>query len=165
MRNYPHGEKTYGTFLEEVMAASLRAFENQDVPFEELVDKLDLERDPSRNPLFDICMLVQNLPQAGRAENNFSFVLYKNPASRFDMTFIIHETVDGLYINIEYYTGLFKKETIQRLVSHFKQVIQTMITIGPNGGTEFDLNTQGLNAAILPGNNLPRQPIGGNANR
>ena len=60
MRNYPAGEKSYENFLKEVIANSVKGFENQDVQFEDLVEKLDLERDPSRNPVFDIMMMVQN---------------------------------------------------------------------------------------------------------
>ncbi|NIM17931.1 MAG: amino acid adenylation domain-containing protein, partial [Candidatus Aminicenantes bacterium] len=138
MRNYPEREKKYELFLKEVIDNSLRAFENQDVQFEEVVDKLDLERDPSRNPLFDICMVFQNLPQMAKAGNTpafsrenekekFSFSLYKNPISRFDMTFFIYEINETVYIDIEYYTGIFKEETIRRLVRHFKNVVQTTI--------------------------------------
>ncbi len=54
MRNFPKGNKSYTEFLKEVNNNSIAAFENQDVQFEDLVDKLNLERDPSRNPLFDI---------------------------------------------------------------------------------------------------------------
>ncbi|MGM1050753.1 MAG: condensation domain-containing protein, partial [Bacillota bacterium] len=54
MRNYPKSGKTYKGFLDEVKENSLRAYENQDYQFEELVDKLNLRRDISRNPLFDV---------------------------------------------------------------------------------------------------------------
>jgi amino acid adenylation domain-containing protein len=133
IRNYPGGGKTYESFLKEVITTSLKALENQDVQFEELVGKLDVERNPSRNPLFDICMLVQNLPEAAKGEEataatdeGFSFHLQKNPASRFDMTFVIFETDDEVYIDIEYYTAIFEKESIERLVSHFKNIIEAV---------------------------------------
>ncbi|HLP59077.1 MAG TPA: SDR family NAD(P)-dependent oxidoreductase, partial [Candidatus Deferrimicrobium sp.] len=48
MRNYPVGEKIYRLFLKEVIDQSIQAFANQDVQFEELVDRLAVERDPSR---------------------------------------------------------------------------------------------------------------------
>jgi amino acid adenylation domain-containing protein len=131
MRNYPNAEKTYEFFLKEVFAHSIKAFENQDVQFEYLVDKLDLERNPSRNPLFDISMVVQNfmdLPQGGDDENlPQPDIGFKNTTTKFDMTFFIHESQENIYIDIEYYTAIFKKETIQRLLSHFKNVIQAVI--------------------------------------
>ncbi|MCP4149502.1 MAG: hypothetical protein GY757_17270, partial [bacterium] len=60
MRNQPQGDKEYRTFLNEVITRSIQAFQNQEVQFEELVDKLEPRRAPSRNPLFDISMVVGN---------------------------------------------------------------------------------------------------------
>ena len=128
MRNHPGGEKTYQFFLKEVIAHSVDAFENQDVQFEELVDKLDLERDPSRNPLFDISMVVQNFRPVGEgfpdlpAEN----VKYENTSAKFDVTFFVFEQDEDVYINIEYYSAIFKAETIERLVSHLKNIVKTV---------------------------------------
>ncbi|MCU0287363.1 MAG: SDR family NAD(P)-dependent oxidoreductase, partial [Acidobacteria bacterium] len=74
MRNYPGGEKTYQLFLKEVIAQSIEAFENQDVPFEELVARLALDRDPSCNPLFDITMVLQNFRQTKVVTTNAEVV-------------------------------------------------------------------------------------------
>jgi len=136
MRNHPAGEKTYENFLTEVIANSIKGFENQDVQFEELVEKLDPERDPSRNPLFDILMVVQNfrevdsiisLEQLLAVDEHSPAFEYKNPTSKFDLTFFVTEQGDDLYIGIEYYTGIFKLDTIRRLDSHFKHVVKTVI--------------------------------------
>ncbi|MCP5046244.1 MAG: AMP-binding protein, partial [bacterium] len=160
-RNYPAGEKTYEAFLQEVIAGSVKAFENQDVQFEELVDRLEVKRDPSRNPLFDIDMVVQNfrqvkpgdsassrtnpslnftqVPQTDRvdmaglteqlplAEKNHPAIKYDFPTAKFDMTFFVQEEGKDVHISIEYYTGIFKLETITRLVSHFKNVVKAVI--------------------------------------
>ncbi|MCU0286474.1 MAG: amino acid adenylation domain-containing protein, partial [Acidobacteria bacterium] len=133
MRNYPSGEKAYENFLKEIIANSVTGFENQDVQFEELVEKLNPERDPSRNPLFDISMVVQNFRQAQgniklaiKNENNPGS-LYKNRTAKFDLTFFVLELEKDVAINIEYYTGIFKRETIQRLVNHFQNIIKAVI--------------------------------------
>jgi amino acid adenylation domain-containing protein len=144
MRNYPHGEKTYEFFLKEVAAQSVEAFENQDVQFEELVEKLEPQRDPARNPLFDISMVVQNFKRAGASgfgpgsfhpfaeltsavEKSSYEDAYKNTTSKFDMTFFIHEDGHNIVVDIEYYTAIFKKETIQRLASYFINLVKTVI--------------------------------------
>jgi amino acid adenylation domain-containing protein len=134
MRNYPDGEKTYRTFLKEVIAHSIKALENQDVQFEELVDQLDPQRDPSRNPLFDISMVVQNFIDNQQLEENLKkdhiglkYGTFKFNTTKFDMTFFIHEFARDIYIDIEYYTAVFKKETIQRIAQHFKNVIKAVI--------------------------------------
>ncbi len=131
MRNYPEGEKRYQVFLKEVISSSVEVFENQDVQFEELVERLEPERDLSRNPLFDITMVVQSVEGIGEGaelpvvegENQ-----YTNKISKFDMTFFIVEQEDGISVSIEYYTSIFKEETILRLASHFKNVIKAVVT-------------------------------------
>jgi fengycin family lipopeptide synthetase D len=131
MRSYPKGEKTYEEFLKEVIAHSIAAFENQDVQFEELVDKLDLERDASRNPVFDMMMVVQNFGKAGKGvspSGEERAVEYENPTAKFDMTFYVHEIGEDIFINIEYYTAVFKRDTIACLVRHFKNVIKEVVS-------------------------------------
>jgi amino acid adenylation domain-containing protein len=133
MRNYPEGEKTYRFFLKEVIGSSVEAFENQDVQFEELVEMLDVERDLSRNPIFDITMVVQNVEGGQVGESAYlpaveGEVQYTNRTSKFDMTFFFVEQEEGISVSIEYYTGIFKEETIRRLASHFKNVIKAVVT-------------------------------------
>jgi amino acid adenylation domain-containing protein len=126
MRNYPGGEKTYESFLKEVIGRSIKAFENQDLQFEELVDLLELERDASRNPLFDIMMVVQNFRDVEKGGGHRGFD-YKNLTSKFDMTFYVQEYQENIGIRIEYYTAVFKKETIQRLAVHLLNIARTVV--------------------------------------
>ncbi|MCU0286996.1 MAG: condensation domain-containing protein, partial [Acidobacteria bacterium] len=135
MRNFPNGEKSYENFLQEVISYSVKGFENQDVQFDELVEKLDPERTPSRNPLFDILMVVQNyrgselkisLESLSVLNENSPATQYSNPTSKFDMAFFVNEEANDVFICIEYYTGIFALDTIKRLASHFKQIVKTI---------------------------------------
>nr|NIM16117.1 AMP-binding protein [Candidatus Aminicenantes bacterium]NIM82888.1 AMP-binding protein [Candidatus Aminicenantes bacterium]NIN22264.1 AMP-binding protein [Candidatus Aminicenantes bacterium]NIN46032.1 AMP-binding protein [Candidatus Aminicenantes bacterium]NIN88868.1 AMP-binding protein [Candidatus Aminicenantes bacterium] len=154
MRNYPEGEKTYESFLKEVTRNSISAFENQDFQFEELVGILEVERDLSRNPLFDISMVVQNFRQVDREfvtkENTGQVeVLPYNTTAKFDMTFFINEFADGVYINIEYYTGIFKEETIKRLSLHFKKVIETVVADPSINLNDIEIISEGEKKQVL----------------
>ncbi|MDQ1355193.1 MAG: hypothetical protein QG657_5503, partial [Acidobacteriota bacterium] len=131
MRNYPHGDKTFPGFLKEVKENSLNAFENQDVQFEELVAKLDVERDPSRNPLFDVCFVMQNAEQSQadlvkleRTEDVvFSPYEFENKISQFDLTIDAFESAGEIHFKLEYCTGLFNIETTRGLARHFLNII------------------------------------------
>ena len=130
MRNNPTGDKTFRDFLEEVSTVCLAAFENQDVQFEALVERLNVERDASRNPLFDISLVVQNFRQPGigqqQKENTLPPALYRHPTSKFDITFFAEDRKTGIHLDIEYYSAVFKRQTILALAAHLGRVIKTV---------------------------------------
>jgi amino acid adenylation domain-containing protein len=134
LRNYPAADQPYHAFLSEVIGRSVEAFENQDVQFEELVEQLDPDRDPSRNPLFDISMVVQNFQRPGEGPTQTQaqaparkIPRYRQPISRFDMTFFVYEAADEVAISIEYYTGIFNRATIERLTANLQNVMRTVV--------------------------------------
>ncbi|MFJ7187076.1 condensation domain-containing protein, partial [Lysinibacillus xylanilyticus] len=61
MRNRPVANKVYADFLQEIKENALKAYENEGYPFEELVNQLNLRRDTSRNPLFDVMFTMDNI--------------------------------------------------------------------------------------------------------
>ena len=60
MRNNPRHESKFIDFLRKVKENAILAYKNQDYPFEILVEKLNIRRDMSRNPLFDTMLTLQN---------------------------------------------------------------------------------------------------------
>ncbi|MCP4146548.1 MAG: hypothetical protein GY757_02255, partial [bacterium] len=64
LRNHPNREQTFCRFLAEVKENTLQAFENQDYPFEDLVEKVKVNRDIARNPIFDVMFTLLNMEQA-----------------------------------------------------------------------------------------------------
>ncbi|MCP5047308.1 MAG: amino acid adenylation domain-containing protein [bacterium] len=126
IRNYPVGEKTYRQFLGEVKQSCIEAYENQDWQFEALVEKLDLTRDPGRNPLFDVCVVLQDFQHSQRRVKDLTLTPYpyRDNTAKFDLAFIAVEKEDEIHFDLEYYTGVFEARTIQRLSLHFIQVIR-----------------------------------------
>ncbi|HLP60593.1 MAG TPA: AMP-binding protein, partial [Candidatus Deferrimicrobium sp.] len=124
LRNFPAGEKNFVEFLEEVKIRTLRAFENQDYQFEDLVEKVAIGRDPGRNPLFDVMFTWQE--QANKKDDSVSR-WYEGQVSRFDMTWFASEKNDCISLGIEYCTQLFKPETIIRFSGYFKKIAAQII--------------------------------------
>ncbi|WP_199777801.1 non-ribosomal peptide synthetase, partial [Lysinibacillus sp. FJAT-14745] len=116
---------TFIELLEQMKEKCLKAYENQEYPFEELVDKLELERDLSRNPLFDVMFVFQNNEEAELklGDTILSPVKFTSKSSTFDLTVSMEETADGYELNWEYCTDLFKQETIERMSEHFAVVL------------------------------------------
>ncbi|MGE5343351.1 MAG: amino acid adenylation domain-containing protein [Candidatus Omnitrophota bacterium] len=121
-------EKTYRDFLKDVKDACINAYENQDLQFEDLVDKLGLERDASRNPLVDVCLAFQNFERPHVRSHELVFIPFEleKKASRFDLTVYAWEMEDGLMFQMEYYAAVFRHETIQRLAGHLIRVIHAV---------------------------------------
>ncbi|MCU0287271.1 MAG: condensation domain-containing protein, partial [Acidobacteria bacterium] len=133
LRNFPHGEKTFLMFLHEVKEIAVQAFENQELQFETLVDKLGVKREASRNPLFDLCFVSQNFPHKKMELPGLTLLPYDYTAkiSQFDLTMEawepgneIENESEGILFYIEYYTRLFKRETIEYFFRHFFFVIE-----------------------------------------
>lgn len=127
VRNYPAQHKTFKEFLQEVKAQTLEAFRNQEYPFEDLVDEISLERDTSRNPLFDVMFNHLKQPDASVSARESDLHRHKTVASKFDITLTAEEYDNNLLFNIEYCTRLFNAETIDRIVGYFKSTYRTII--------------------------------------
>ncbi|MCP5052514.1 MAG: amino acid adenylation domain-containing protein, partial [bacterium] len=134
MRNYPRSHMTIKGFLQEVKERTLKAFENQECQFDDLVEQLPVERDTGRNPLFDVLFTLNNLNTAPASGNTAAAVEAKEsqPGSpvnegagrvaKFDLTIVAVETGEELPIVFDYCTRLFKKETVQRFMGYFKRI-------------------------------------------
>ena len=126
MRNYPKSSKTYAEFLKEVKETALAAYENQDYQFEELVDRLNLRRDLSRNPLFDVMFVLQNMEESELEIEGLRLMKYNSEQvqTKFDLTFTAIEATGEIMFNIEYCTSLFERVTIERLSTHLQNLIE-----------------------------------------
>jgi amino acid adenylation domain-containing protein len=125
IRNHPHESKSFVQLLAGVKENCLRAYENQDLQFEELVERLNPERDSSRNPLFDVSLVLQNYENHHvRVEDiTFTPLEFENVTSKYDLTFFCIEMGTGLYFNVEYYSRIFERESIQRFVGQFRYIL------------------------------------------
>jgi tyrocidine synthetase-3 len=126
MRNYPKGIKSYRDFLKEVKENSLKSYENQQYQFEELVNKLNIPRDISRNPLFDVMFIMQNMDNANEEIKELEFKQYiqERKTAKVDLTFTAKQIGEELLIDLEYCTKLFKRETIERMKEHFVNILE-----------------------------------------
>lgn len=124
LRNYPSAEKTFSYFLQELSENTVKALENQDYPFEELMSKLQLPRDISRNPLFEALLVLQNMeiPELTIDQCAMKPLAFEHSTSKFDLVLELTETGDGLNGHLEYSTQLFREETVRRFVGHIRSI-------------------------------------------
>jgi amino acid adenylation domain-containing protein/FkbM family methyltransferase len=131
LRNYPSGEKTCRQFLQEVKERALSAFENQEYQFEELVERLPINRDMGRNPLFDAALDVQNIDMPPLDIETAGLKLKSCPLhsgiSKFDLVFHCEEIKGRLQITVDYAVKLFKEKTVRRFINYFRKILTHVI--------------------------------------
>lgn len=128
MRNSPDATLTFKEFFDSVKENSFKAFENQDYQFEDLVNKLEIERDLSRNPLFDAMFILQNMDTRIQGAQEMSSNPFDsvNKTSKFDLTLYAFEAGGSLNFAFEYSVALFTNDTITRFARHFENILKTL---------------------------------------
>ncbi|MBD0378730.1 non-ribosomal peptide synthetase [Paenibacillus sedimenti] len=141
MRNKPEGHKTFKQFLAEVKLNAMKAYSNQDYPFEALLEKLNIVRDISRNPLFDTMFMVQNIDvqEAGFEELQIEPYVVENYISKFDLSLEAKEMESGLSVHLEYSTNLFARETVERLGRHYINLLESIVQEPERKLAELDM--------------------------
>lgn len=130
MRVRPTGRKRFEEYLDEVKWMCLDGLENQQYPFEELVEGLELRRDTSRTPLFDVMLVVQNFDRGSESEKSGAIRTYcmENRTSKFDMTLYASDLAGGVGFQLEYATSLYREETVSRFAGHFVRVLESVVS-------------------------------------
>jgi SAM-dependent methyltransferase len=122
--------KSFLEYQNEVKTVLLNALNNQDYKLEELIDKLELNRDVSRNPFFDVSFILWNFNRIINDKENLKFMPYvfKNKFSKFDIALIAYEDKAKIKFRLEYCPKLFKQETIKRMSEHYKRILSEVLS-------------------------------------
>jgi amino acid adenylation domain-containing protein/non-ribosomal peptide synthase protein (TIGR01720 family) len=127
MRNRVRGDQPFTALLEQVKQSTTDAYDHQLYPFDKLVDELQLDRDTSRHPLFDVMVAVQNADEYDFSLSNLEAIPIENPfrASKFDLTFsFVEQSGTDIPMEINYNTDLFKGDRIHRMLTHFTRLLE-----------------------------------------
>jgi amino acid adenylation domain-containing protein/non-ribosomal peptide synthase protein (TIGR01720 family) len=122
------GNPSFRDLLKRVRKVSLEAYAHQDLPFEKLVDALQPERDLSHSPLFQVMFAFDNAPLRPVQASTLTLepVLAHSGTSKYDLTLMMVEEPDGLAAALEYCTDLFEPATIERMLNHFRLLLEAL---------------------------------------
>lgn len=132
LRTDTSGDPSFRELLDRVREVNLAAYENQDLPFERLVEVLNPARSRATHPLFQIMLAFQNTPDAELhlPDMESSLRIHSVGSAKFDLTLEISEnrladgTPNGLEGLLEYSTDLFKRETAQALADRLMRLLE-----------------------------------------
>ncbi len=124
------GNPTFRELLGRVENACLGAYENQDLPFEQLVEQLGVERDPSRHPLFQVMFVLQSAEDRRLVLPDVEVECREvaTDTAKFDLTLLLEEHGGELAVTAEYNTDLFAADTIRRLLGHYQRLLQGIVS-------------------------------------
>ncbi|SEB35202.1 amino acid adenylation domain-containing protein [Tenacibaculum sp. MAR_2009_124] len=127
---------SFKDFLKQVKETTLEAYDHQLTPFEKVVDKVVVTRDMSTTPLFQVMFMTENtsvgLTDESETTLDFGGVEISefesdNIPSKFDITLSIAEGDSDILLNVNYCTALFEKLTIDRMLEHFRELLNSVV--------------------------------------
>ncbi len=148
------GDPTFRELLRRSREAALGAYAHPDVPFERLVEDLDLARDKSRTPLVQVMLSVRN----GSGEPLRIGGLTAEPVevhsatSQFDFTLGVVDLPQGLSLEAEYNTDLFTGTTVERMLAHLSRLLEAV-------AADPDVRLSALPAEIGPPKLVEARPV------
>ena len=145
------GDPRFDELLGRVKETALGAYAHQDLPFEKLVEALQPARDLSRQPLFQVMLILQNVPveTVDLPGMRLLPLRLESATARFDLTLTLREDGDGLAGWLEYATDLFAEATIDRFLGHFRVLLEGIAAAPEMRLSELPLLTAGERHQLL----------------
>ena len=161
------GNPTFRELVRRERKVCVDAYAHQDLPFEKLVEALHLERDLSRNPLFQVMFVLQNAPVHAVALPGLSLtpVIADGGTTHFDLTLHVVDTEQGLVGTAAYNTDLFDAGTISRMLTHYQTLLEGIVRDPDQRLSDLSVlsNTERRQALLgcndISQNHIPTPPI------
>ncbi len=126
LRTAVAGEHRFADFLAELNATVAEAYAHQQVPFETLLSELQLDRDMSRHPLFQVLFEMET--SDSELPSGFSIFSLEIAAEQLDLRVTVQQSNKEFDISFSYSTDLFDKSTIERLTEHYRILLDSAVS-------------------------------------
>ena len=155
------GRPTFRELLQHLRDLTLAAYAHQDLPFEKLVEELQPARDLSRNPIFQVSFALQNAPMQelelpGLVLRTQEF---ETLTTRFDLECHMWDVDGGLQGFLFYSTDLFDEATIERLIEHYRKLLEAVVANPDQRISELEFLTEDERRKLLFEWNDTQHPI------
>jgi amino acid adenylation domain-containing protein len=129
LRSRRVGDERFSDFLARTRDTCLQAFEHQALPFDRIVEALQVPRERSRNPLVQALFVLQNTPQAEFALPGLEAHLLPaaERTSKFDMALFLERQGDVMRGDWVYARALFKGERIEALIQAWLGLLHQVV--------------------------------------
>jgi amino acid adenylation domain-containing protein len=120
------GDPTFRELLRRTREMALAAWTHQDIPFERLVATLQSDRDPSRSPLFQVKLVLQNAPAEALRLPGLTLGLLPldTGSAKHDLLLNLADGEAGIGGTLEHNTDLFDEATMERWLDRFRRLLE-----------------------------------------
>jgi len=136
------GNPTFRELLARTREVTVEALAHAEVPFHRLVKELDLERDPSRNPLFQVMFVLEPPLSEPGPGWEISQTDVDTGIARVDLYLELDDRAEGLVGRIRYNTDLFDRESIERLLAHLTTLLEAVVENPERAISDYSLHTR-----------------------
>ena len=123
------GNPKFSEFLRQIRRKAFEAYAHGQIPFGKVVAELQPKRSLSYAPLFQVLFALQNTPTIPKSFGQLDLKLnyISSTTSKFDLSILLSEEPEGLTTKLEYSTDLFNSDTILRLLSNFRILLESIV--------------------------------------
>lgn len=184
MRNQVKNDETFKQFLNSVKHTATSAYNNKDLPFDKLMDLLEIEREQNTTPLFQVLFVLNNaLDGLSLNLGDVDASIYPTPLyySRFDLTLRITQensvlaegsiltkdsrlakgstqNREGIYCEMEFNTALYSKSMIERMLMHYRCLLEQVVARPDYSVNQLTMLTTSENEQLLNISNFEKNP-------
>ncbi|KGV18152.1 D-alanine--poly(phosphoribitol) ligase, subunit 1 [Burkholderia pseudomallei MSHR4503] len=125
-------EPTVGELLKRTKAQVLSAQAHQDLPFDQVVERVKPPRSTAHPPLFQVMFVWQNMPAGELTIPGLTIRAVETPlqTAQFELTLSLQEAGDDIVGHLNYASALFDESTVRRYVTYWCRLLEGM-TAGP----------------------------------
>lgn len=126
IRTIVNGNPKFTELMEKVKTSTLEAYDNQDLPFEKIVDELNVTPDISHTPIYQVNFYLDkeekyNKPLTNLLQEDLNI---EANSAKFDLFVLITDTAEGLKIKFNYYSDLFNRSDMEQMVTHYVKILE-----------------------------------------
>jgi aspartate racemase len=149
------GDPSFREILQQIRKVCLDAYAHQDLPYEKLVEELHPERGSNRHAFFQVWFQLAEKPiqELKLLDITLSPLEIDAVFSEFDLWFQIIKEKDNLKADMHYSTDLFNADTIVRILEHFRNLLEDLVTYPETGLSALSMLTSEENEQLISGFN------------
>ncbi|AHE30483.1 non-ribosomal peptide synthetase [Burkholderia pseudomallei] len=121
-------EPTVGELLKRTKAQVLSAQAHQDLPFDQVVERVKPPRSTAHPPLFQVMFVWQNMPAGELTIPGLTIRAVETPlqTAQFELTLSLQEAGDDIVGHLNYASALFDESTVRRYVTYWRRLLEGM---------------------------------------